>query len=94
MGLTCASLHALTQGPSPAKQAINLDQVVQALAERLGYERADNPEEADRELIAVPNPGCRYGRVDAPGKAAFRGLRLAGVAHDSLGQRCVRLPPF
>ena len=54
MGLTCASLHALTQGPSPAKQAINLDQVVQALAERLGYERADNPEEADRELIAVP----------------------------------------
>ena len=68
MGLTCASLHALTQGPSPAKQAINLDQVVQALAERLGYERADNPEEADRELIAVPNPGAVTGELTHLGK--------------------------
>ncbi len=50
MGLTCTSLHVF------APQAMNLDEFVQATGERLGCQRVENADEADRELIAVPAP--------------------------------------
>jgi hypothetical protein len=52
MGLTCASLHLF----APDCAAAELDKTIDAAGDRLGYERIDKPEEADRELTAVPAP--------------------------------------
>jgi hypothetical protein len=51
MGLTCASLHVYS--PEAASGALSPHALAQAAGGRLGQELTDNPEEAERQLIAV-----------------------------------------
>jgi hypothetical protein len=86
MGLTCATLHLFSPDASSGTPALSLGQLAEAVGGRLGYERIDNPEEAERHLItAVAPPWVSFFDVTNPGaitdESVDLGKQLSTASH-------------
>ena len=56
MGLTCASLHLFLRDQYSATATTSFGQLAHDVGDPLGYERVNNPDDADRHLVAAMAP--------------------------------------
>src|SRR5258706_12886687 len=87
MGLTCASIHVFSPNFSSGTPAASLGQLAQALGERLACERIDNPDEADRHLVAaVESPWISFFDLTNPDTVTEESVELG--KHLSAASQC------